>query len=130
MEVHTPSMVPSTSNESSSLTSQQLVRVCSRCHRDTLIWPGSSKSNICDRCLAGIGTHNTPRDATSRAHAKNTSCIESTLNDPNDVKEAAPVAPAILGLAVDSVSCLWFHLTGLETNFLTLLAHCNRHHRR
>jgi len=114
MEVHTTQMVPSTSIGPSSLNSNPpcLVRVCSQCNCGSLIWPGLSKSDICDRCLARIGTHKgstKTRDAT-RAYANTALCVESTSNDPRDRKEARSIAPTVPRSVAYSVVCdsiLW-----------------------
>lgn len=111
MEVYTTSMVPSTSNEPSSLDSHHFDRVCSQRFCGILLWPGS-KNDLCDRCLARIEVYNAsvnPRDA-ARAYAKTASRVEDAFRNPKDLKEVRSVAPAVPGSAVCSVCCdsvLW-----------------------
>ncbi|KAF8812555.1 hypothetical protein BYT27DRAFT_7335806 [Phlegmacium glaucopus] len=108
MEVHTAPMVPSTSIGPSSLNSRHLVHICSQHNCRTLMWPGPSKSDICDLCLDRIRNHDdstNPKDTTG-AYAKTASCVESTFNEPNDCKEATSVAPAVPCSAVYDVASL------------------------
>jgi hypothetical protein len=111
MEVYTTSMVPSTSNEPSSLDSQRFDRVCSQRFCGISLWPGS-KSDLCDRCLARMEVCNAsvnPRDAAG-AYAKTASRVEGEFRNLKDLKEVRSASPAMPGSAACSVCCdsvLW-----------------------
>lgn len=86
----------------SSQNAQHLVGVCPQHNCGALLWPGLSKSDICDHCSARVGAHNAstnPRDAT-RIY---TSRVENGFNDSKGSKEAISVAPTVLESVTYSV---------------------------